>query len=319
MAQDRQYNIEDLALIHTSLQRLQTTLSMKLLYQDPQKSHHLPDELWDSILPFIPDIHKPLLTQEDIDILDSAVATDPALILNAADRFPAFCQYLFESIKRNGGALNIEVYSSHTQLNSAGIRELATFLTTDNTLTSLTLGGHFIDLDGIKALAEAIKYNTTLTNLNLILNAIETEGAKALGEALQSNKTLTSLNLYGNFIETEGAVALVEALSRNTNTALSSLDLSSNQIETPGVEAAVALTKALKHNTTLISLNLSGNQISCQDEEALADILKTNCAAKAAELDDEGASGTIAAAAAPAHDDVTVTGAGADLWPVDQA
>jgi Ran GTPase-activating protein (RanGAP) involved in mRNA processing and transport len=55
------------------------------------------------------------------------------------------------------------------------------------------------------ALADALKTNSTLTSLRLGGNWINDGGAVALAEALKTNSTLTSLNLNHNGINKDGA------------------------------------------------------------------------------------------------------------------
>ena len=68
------------------------------------------------------------------------------------------------------------------------------------------------------------------------------ENVRALAEALETNSTLTSLDLSRNGIGAEGAARLAAALKKNST--MTSLDISRNDIGPEGAESlATALEK----------------------------------------------------------------------------
>ena len=86
-----------------------------------------------------------------------------------------------------------------------------------------------IDFSGVKELASAIAVNGSLTSLNLYNNNIGNKGGKAIAKALAVNGSLTSLNLAQTGIGKEGSVVLAKALK--VNSSLTSLDLRFNDID----------------------------------------------------------------------------------------
>ena len=65
-------------------------------------------------------------------------------------------------------------------------------------------------------------------------NKLGPQGAVAVADYLRDNAILQSLNLEWNAIQSEGLVAIVNVLKSNTNSALTTLDVHSNQIDSDG-------------------------------------------------------------------------------------
>jgi hypothetical protein len=99
-----------------------------------------------------------------------------------------------------------------------------------------------------------------LTELNLACNNISDPGAIAIARALETNSRLTSLNLSDNDIGstgTTGYCALATMLANNSS--LTRLNLSHNDNDT----GLVVITGALNRNSSLTTLDLS----SCITQE----------------------------------------------------
>jgi Ran GTPase-activating protein (RanGAP) involved in mRNA processing and transport len=155
---------------------------------------------------------------------------------------------------------------------SVGMRELATALALNTTLTSLSLWGlGLFDADAHE-LAGMLERNKTLKTLHLYGNNIGSNGARHLAAALERNTTLETLNLTNNNIGSDGARYLAAALERNKT--LKTLNLTGNNI---GSDGARYLAAALERNCTLTMLSLGGNDIGQAGAAALRTALETNC------------------------------------------
>ncbi len=98
---------------------------------------------------------------------------------------------------------------------SVGMRELATALVLNTTLTHLGLRDRgLVDADAHE-LAGALERNKSLKTLDLETNNIGPDSACYLAAALERNKSLKMLNLSFNNIGPDGARHLAAALGRN--------------------------------------------------------------------------------------------------------
>ena len=93
---------------------------------------------------------------------------------------------------------------------------LASVMTTNHTLVSLTLWNCHIDSDGVCRLASALCTNATLQKLSIWGNPIGVKGTAAFAEVLLKNKTMKELNLDDDSIGEEGTQTLIESLTHNS-------------------------------------------------------------------------------------------------------
>jgi Ran GTPase-activating protein (RanGAP) involved in mRNA processing and transport len=118
------------------------------------------------------------------------------------------------------------------------VKELATFLGTDDKVEYLDLACNRIGDVGVKYLTEALKTNTTLQYLNISMNEITAEGAKWIARVLcendekTENKTLKHLDISLNRIGDEG-MGYTSTMLRKNNSLLT-LSLRSNKISRSG-------------------------------------------------------------------------------------
>jgi hypothetical protein len=91
----------------------------------------------------------------------------------------------------------------------AGAKEIGSFLSTNNTITSIDFAENVIGARGAEDLFSALKTNNTLTSINLRLCDIGDEGAEALASLLKTNTSLRSINLENNSIGEDGVKALL--------------------------------------------------------------------------------------------------------------
>jgi len=116
--------------------------------------------------------------------------------------------------------------------------------------TNIVLENHEFGPAGAKEIGSFLSKNNTITSIDFAENVIGTRGAEELFSALKTNNTLTSINLKMCDIGDEGAQALAELLK--TNTSLRSINLENNSIGEDGE-------KALLPSSKIVSINLRGN------------------------------------------------------------
>jgi Leucine Rich repeat len=107
-----------------------------------------------------------------------------------------------------GNSFYTHIVLENHDFGPAGAKEIGSFLSTNNTITSIDFAENVIGTRGAEDLFSALKTNNTLTSMNLKMCDIGDEGAQALAELLKTNKSLRSINLERNSITDEGAKAL---------------------------------------------------------------------------------------------------------------
>lgn len=157
------------------------------------------------------------------------------------------------------------------RLRDAGARQLTNVLMNNTTLTSLNVGYNRIGVDGIRALAVALTRNNSLAYLSIEANPFGPEGAQAIADMLRRNTTLVHLNISNCLIGPLGAQAIANVLTESNST-LTSLNVSDNAMETSGLEAFAYM---LMHNSTLSSLSIREN-VNYYDYEVFRSPLSQN-------------------------------------------
>ena len=143
-------------------------------------------------------------------------------------------------------------------------------------------GNGYYTAEGITAIADALRVNGGLTALDLSLNDLRDEGVNAVCEAIQSNKEtkLASLDMGLNSIGSVGAKSVAAMMA--VTGALTSLDLSNNQLcgldrfglGTFTAEGITAIADALRVNGAVTVTNLLGNQLDMKSAKMLAEVAK---------------------------------------------
>ena len=133
-----------------------------------------------------------------------------------------------------GRNLYTNIVLENHEFGPAGAKEIGSFLSTNNTITSIDFAENVIGTRGAEDLFSALSTNNTLTSINLRLCDIGDEGAEALASLLKTNTSLRSINLENNRIGDEGAKALLPTSKRV------SINLSGNQIS-PELEVEMKL------------------------------------------------------------------------------
>lgn len=151
------------------------------------------------------------------------------------------------------------------------VQNIATMISTNNTLEDLDFGHIRIDAKGAEFLANSLKTNTTLKKLDLAYSQIGDEGAVFIRDALLENNTLQKLHLGMNNIGAQGATSIAKALISNKG--LKTLDLMGNPI---GDQGAESFATTLKTNNTLKNLFLEKNTLTDLGIAFLGNALETN-------------------------------------------
>jgi Ran GTPase-activating protein (RanGAP) involved in mRNA processing and transport len=169
---------------------------------------------------------------------------------------------------------------------------IASLISVNGALTKLSLAKNELGEEGTKAICEALEQNKSLKELDISgdrfgnrgSNIGASAGAKHVAKMLGVNGGLTALDLSCNDLNDEGVSAVCEAIQSNKETKLASLNMGFNSIGPVGaksVAAMVAVTGALT------SLDLSNNQLCGLDRfglgtftaegiTAIADALRVN-------------------------------------------
>jgi len=179
-----------------------------------------------------------------------------------------------------------------------GMRDLASALKSHSeaaaSLTYVDLNRNWIDdVNGAALLQGLSSCRATLKSLHLMKNELKNSSAHALASiyspaALQGIESvaLTTLDLSYNEIGDEGVEAVAEAIVANPKCELAYLFLGVNKISDRG---AIALAGALKKHSTnsLLSLNLSFCDIGAKGGRALLESLNTNTSLQCLYVNDQ--------------------------------
>jgi hypothetical protein len=146
---------------------------------------------------------------------------------------------------------------SSNSLFAEGTKLLAQALKGNQIMTALSIssnmmtydGKKFGEMSGVAALADVIPGMGAMTRLNLASNQLYAEGTKLLAAALKGNLIIIELNISSDKMtwngsawgDMSGIIALADAIPDMG--ALTSLNLSSNELEAEGAKIVVEATK----------------------------------------------------------------------------
>lgn len=130
--------------------------------------------------------------------------------------------------------LNLE----NTRLSSSDVINLVSIISTNKSLSFLSLAKNNIHHHTSKAIKEMLHYNESLKKLDLHWNTLKIEGAVLILEGLQDNNTLQSLDLSWNAIGNNRNPQLTSQLSKllGKQGTLRHLDLSNNYLNSAECE-----------------------------------------------------------------------------------
>ncbi|XP_038656808.1 NACHT, LRR and PYD domains-containing protein 3-like isoform X2 [Scyliorhinus canicula] len=151
-------------------------------------------------------------------------------------------------------------------LTSSCAEDLASALSTNQSLTSLDLGYNKLEFSGVKLLSVALMNpDCKIQKLGLAHNAITDSCVADLTSALSTNRSLTALILGHNELGDSGVKLLSVAL-RNLDCKIQELHLGKNGLTDSCIED---LTSALSTSHSLMFLNLQSNSLTDQSVPAL--------------------------------------------------
>ncbi|XP_019863060.1 PREDICTED: protein NLRC3-like [Amphimedon queenslandica] len=123
-------------------------------------------------------------------------------------------QVLIPTVLERGTINDLNIY--YSLLSRDDVLSFSSQLSTNKSLTTLTLTTGSMSDDGVIALAQSLQYNKTLQFLYLEFNpGITSACAQSLAELLLTNNTLYELNLHHTNIDTDGVMILMESLKTN--------------------------------------------------------------------------------------------------------
>ncbi|EGC33420.1 hypothetical protein DICPUDRAFT_98559 [Dictyostelium purpureum] len=165
-----------------------------------------------------------------------------------------------------------------------------------------------ISIGDIKCLLTALKYNGYFKGLNFNNHPFAKDQFQILADVLKVNSTVEDLSMNNVGLRSDTLPIIANSLSANKNLALTSIDISNNQVEDKGLGAFAqyiagslrgiasldlsntstgklginqvtsALKKNIKMPSTLSYLNLSGNKMEADGSAGLASFLANpNC------------------------------------------
>lgn len=180
---------------------------------------------------------------------------------------------LCEVMKGNGCLLS----KVHLIGTAAGEKEagmIAKVITSNSTLTDLSLEGNQLGTEGISSIAKALKGNHSLLALNLEKNKLTDKALHILTDALLTNKTLLSLSLKENPITDVGGMDIVRLLDGNVEL---------REVELLYTEVSAGVRSVVEERCQYRKRDLNANYKSYQSLRAnLADEVR-----KSAEKDEE--------------------------------
>ena len=196
---------------------------------------------------------------------------------------------LLRNPKQSLKHLNLE----NTRLASSGIINLVSIISTNKSLSFLSLAKNNIQHHTSKAIKEMLHYNESLKKLDLHWNTLKIEGAVLILEGLQDNNALQSLDLSWNAIGNNRNPQLTSQLSKllGKQGTLRHLDLSNNYLNSAECEN---IGQGILNNHKLL-IHMEGNECFVDAKgfvvsAGYADQTKSQHTSKAF-LDDENSQG----------------------------
>ncbi|XP_006893967.1 PREDICTED: NACHT, LRR and PYD domains-containing protein 3-like [Elephantulus edwardii] len=156
-------------------------------------------------------------------------------------------------------------------LTSDCCQDLASVLSTSQSLTRLYMGENALGDSGVQILCEKIKHpQCNLQKLGLVNSGLTSVGCPALSLALSTNKNLTHLYLRDNALGDNGIKLLCEGLM-NPNCKLQMLELDNCSLTS---HCCWDLSTLLTSNQSLQELSLSNNDLGDLGVMLLCEVLK---------------------------------------------
>ena len=165
-----------------------------------------------------------------------------------------------------------ELNLSKNKITEEGGKYIGVMLSEQRSITDLDLSWNGLGAHGTEAVLKGLKDNIILRNLNLSWNAIGVSGCKALSKAF-GFINLPCLDISNNRLLAEGAKILSQGLKKNTS--LITLKVGQNILENAGV---CFILKAILRNTEskLSTIDISGTDLEKEFYELEKEIRLNN-------------------------------------------
>ncbi|XP_072894164.1 ribonuclease inhibitor-like [Hemitrygon akajei] len=158
-------------------------------------------------------------------------------------------------------------------LTDSGVEDLASALSTNPSLTELTLSENKLGDSGVKLVSAALRNpECKIQKLWLMGVGLTDSGAEDLASALSTNPSLTDLDLSVNKLGDSG-VKLVSAALMNPECKIQKLELYCVGLTDSGAEDLVS---ALSTNPSLTDLDLGSNSLTDRSVPALRRLILTH-------------------------------------------
>ncbi|XP_067916072.1 NACHT, LRR and PYD domains-containing protein 12-like isoform X4 [Heterodontus francisci] len=213
------------------------------------------------------------LTDSCIEDLVSALSTNQSLTdlnLCGNNLGDSRVKLLSEAL-RNPDCKIQKLYLGENDLTAYCIKDLASALNTNRSLTELDLSCNKLGDSGVKLLSEALRSpDCKIQELWLVENNLTASCIEDLASALNTNRSLTDLDLNYNELGGSGVKLLSEAL-RNPDCKIQKLGLVENNLSDSCIED---LASALSSNRSLTDLDLSYNKLGDSGVKLLSEGLR---------------------------------------------
>ncbi|XP_060118391.1 NACHT, LRR and PYD domains-containing protein 3-like [Heteronotia binoei] len=217
-------------------------------------------------------IYCDLTTNQWWDLL-SVICISPTLSeldLECSEWGDSIVQLLADALKHPDCKIQ-KLVLNFFELTSACCGNLASTLSTNQSLTELFLEHNTIGDSGIRLLCAGLRHpNCKLKKIRLTNCNITSSGSGDLSSVLSTNQTLKDLGLDGNKLEDSGLRLLCEGL-RDPRCKIQKIKLDGCRFTSSGCEA---LSSALSTNQTLKELHLGENELEDSGVRLLCDGLK---------------------------------------------
>jgi len=190
-----------------------------------------------------------------------------------------------EIIKHNKTLITLNISYCHIP-----IVMISDSLMNNNTLLEINMSYNQISIEGANMIAEIIRVNVVLQKLDVSYCRIPSKGAKVISNSYKSNKIMrelviswkndqvtinsavSSLDLSSNNIGDTGALIVSNFLC-NSMVKVCKLNISFSGITDNGV---MSICDSLKNSNTIQELNISHNQISVDGASSIAETIQSN-------------------------------------------
>ncbi|XP_072133414.1 uncharacterized protein [Mobula birostris] len=215
------------------------------------------------------------LTDSGAKDLASALSSNPSLTeLNlGANKLGDSGVKLVSAALKNSECKIQKLWLYDVGLTDSGAKDLNSTLSTNQSLTELSLNDNKLGDSGVKLVSEALKISECkIQKLSLRNVGLTDSGVEDLLSALRTNPSLTELNLSGNKLGDSGVKLVSEAL-RNSECKIQKLWLYDVGLTANGAKEIIS---TLSTNRSLKELSLNDNKLGDSGVKLVSDALRVS-------------------------------------------